>query len=501
MANIIADLLIKLGIDSKGVEQGANKASKSTGNMSKAMGMLRVGAMASGAAIAGVVAMAVREYAKAEIVTARLAGLLKNMQGASVDTLKAFQAAGSAVQAGTGFGDEDVVSAMTDMLQVTKDYNVTLASSKTIADFAAGANIDLSTSATLLGRAYNGDTTMLKRYGVTLEKGISGTAALEAIQRQFAGSGAARLNTLTGQWGQLKNNIGDNAEMLGKVLAPVFIDAMKTINKGLVALQDSGVLDIFKNWIYELIYYSIPALGRTLANIPKLITGALTIKQIETEQWAVFQKKLKEIEIQTTTAGVNIKNSLDIAPVLEENTEALSKATSEAESYYSQIEGIMSSAAGAIFDNQMTINEKMTSLLKTGLLAVIEVIGMQLKAYMVAETAKAISTGGLTAGSIAGMAVQIAAIEGLKAAVGTISLAQGGIAYKPVNAVVGDNPTSPEVIAPLHTLQSMINKSVNNNQNNKYVFNLPPGSNRDYVRREIAPELEAIWRKNGKVFA
>jgi hypothetical protein len=47
----------------------------------------------------------------------------------------------------------------------------------------------------------------------------------------------------------------------------------------------------------------------------------------------------------------------------------------------------------------------------------------------------------------------------------------------------------------------MINKSVNNNQNNKYVFNLPPGSNRDYVRREIAPELEAIWRKNGKVFA
>jgi hypothetical protein len=499
VANVIADLLVKLGIDVKGVESGAKKAGKATSGMSKGMAALRVGALAGAAALAGVVAMSIREYAKAEIVVARLAGLLKNMQGASVDTLKAFQAAGSAIQSKTGFGDDEVISAMTDMLQVTKDYNVSLQSGAAIADFAAGANIDLSTSAMLLGRAYNGDTTMLKRYGVTLAEGVKGTEALEAIQKQFAGSGAARLNTLVGQYGLMKNNIGDNAEMLGKVLAPVFIDSMKLINKGLVALQTSGALDVFKNWIYELVYYSVPALVRTLTNIPKLITGALSIKQIETEQWAIFQNKLKEIEKQTATAGVNIKSNLDIGTVMEENAAKLDKFKSEAEGIYGQIQGVAANMAQTLVDNQATANEKMSALLKTGLLAVIEVIGMQLKAYMVAETAKAINTGGLTGGTILAMAAQIAAIEGLKAAVGTISLAQGGIAYSPVNAVVGDNPTSPEVVAPLHTLQNMINKSVSNTNNkNTMVFNLPPGSNRDYVRREIVPELDAYLRRLGK---
>jgi len=97
------------------------------------------------------------------------------------------------------------------------------------------------------------------------------------------------------------------------------------------------------------------------------------------------------------------------------------------------------------------------------------------------------------------MAAQIAAIEGLKAAVGSISLARGGVVSSPMLATVGDNPISDEVVAPLHTLQNMINKSVSNSNNKStMVFNLPPGSNRDYVRREIVPELRKYLRQNGQ---
>ncbi len=39
---------------------------------------------------------------------------------------------------------------------------------------------------------------------------------------------------------------------------------------------------------------------------------------------------------------------------------------------------------------------------------------------------------------------------------GSISLAEGGIVSRPVQAIVGDNPRSPEVVAPLHKLQAMI---------------------------------------------
>jgi hypothetical protein len=47
-----------------------------------------------------------------------------------------------------------------------------------------------------------------------------------------------------------------------------------------------------------------------------------------------------------------------------------------------------------------------------------------------------------------------------------LPLAEGGLAFGPVNAIVGDNPgaaNDPEVVAPLSKLQSMLSTNVNVN--------------------------------------
>ncbi len=171
---------------------------------------------------------------------------------------------------------------------------------------------------------------------------------------------------------------------------------------------------------------------------------------------------------------------------------------------YGQVAGqVFNELANSLVDANATYQEKMASLLKTGLNVILDIIAIQIRAYIAAETAKAVATGGITIGTVIATTAALAAVEGLRAAVGTISLAHGGLAYGSTAAIVGDNPnaaTDPEVIAPLSKLQNIMNKSVNDNRSSMtFIINADGLTDADKITRDkIIPAIERYNKSKGR---
>jgi hypothetical protein len=139
----------------------------------------------------------------------------------------------SSIQRASRFGDEDLKDVMTALIDYTKDYNVTLEHTQTVADLAAAKKIDLATATKLVGQAYQGSTGMLLRYGVVLEDGAKGMDALQQLSARFAGAAEADAKTAAGAYEQFKNAVGDMGESRGKAFIPAVTDATQKIT-GLV---------------------------------------------------------------------------------------------------------------------------------------------------------------------------------------------------------------------------------------------------------------------------
>ncbi len=125
-------------------------------------------------------------------------------------------------------------AAIQGLTQVTQDYNKALALMPLAQDLATAKGIDLASAATLVGRAAEGNVTMLQRYGIVLdgiEKGSSsaakGQAALAELQTRFGGQAAAYAETAAGAQDQLNIALGNLKETVGTELLPIITDFAK----------------------------------------------------------------------------------------------------------------------------------------------------------------------------------------------------------------------------------------------------------------------------------
>lgn len=182
------------------------------------------------AAMAGALAYSVNEAAGAEKINARLVQSLKNIGISSTGAADALQNTAESVGSLASFCEDDLKFAMASVINMTGDYNVALKHTSTIADLARAAQVDLQTAARLVGMAYNGNTSALNRYGISIAKGMSGMQALDAIQRRFYGSGASYTKTFNGQMETLKNLVGDIAKRIGATLLPSLNSFLQKVN-------------------------------------------------------------------------------------------------------------------------------------------------------------------------------------------------------------------------------------------------------------------------------
>jgi hypothetical protein len=213
----IGDLTVRLSADPRGLQQGTKRAEASLGGLQAAASRLG-GALAAAFAVRQVARFAndaIRTFAEAEAIWARLEGTINATGTAFADVSGEIKRAASEMQAATRFGDEEFARALQNLVVQTGDVGKSLNMMGLAADLAASQQISLESATETLGRALAGNTTQLTRMFPALKQSND---LFGDLQKTVQGMAEKDAQTLEGRLKQLNNAWGDFKEAIGGAL-------------------------------------------------------------------------------------------------------------------------------------------------------------------------------------------------------------------------------------------------------------------------------------------
>jgi len=157
----------------------------------------------------------VRIATEAEAIWNRLGQAVENTGKSFADARPEIDETARALQDVTTVGDEDFAMVMTELLTTSNDYEESLRNVSLVADMAAAKQMDLRTSAQLVGRVMVGETGTLSRYGIVVQEGAN---AMEVLRDRFQGFAENEARSLQGRLKQLSNEWGDFRQAVGDAM-------------------------------------------------------------------------------------------------------------------------------------------------------------------------------------------------------------------------------------------------------------------------------------------
>ena len=145
----------------------------------------------------------------------------------------------SSLQNVTKYSDEEVLAVITRLVQGGLSYKEAMGSVNSVLDLASARQMDSVTASQLLVRAYQGNTEMLKRYGIyvdegkTAQEGFNNT--LKAIADTMGGRALVEGQTFAGQLAILKNTWSDLQEKVGYFLITIINQFLPIIKQVILA--------------------------------------------------------------------------------------------------------------------------------------------------------------------------------------------------------------------------------------------------------------------------
>jgi phage-related protein len=183
------------------------------------------------------------------------------------------------MQAMTTYSDEQLAGALQRLMTYGLSYDQAMKALGATIDFAAAKQMDLESAAILVGKAVDGNTAIMKRYGVdiTVAKDATDkfTPVLTALNDQFGGAAQAAASTYVGLQERLKNATQEVGEKIGTILLP----ALASLTEGMLPVVDSlgkGV-DAISAWLTEVgkmpeVQGVLGALGTAFDGLMKYVT-------------------------------------------------------------------------------------------------------------------------------------------------------------------------------------------------------------------------------------
>ena len=158
-------------------------------------------------------------------------------KNSSLAASEGIQAFASELQKSTRFGDEVLLqnAALIQSLGDLDEEGLKRATRAT-ADLATALRIDLTSAATLVGKAAAGEVGSFSRYGLSIKKGANNAEtfarALTAIEGKFGGAAQRDIQTYSGAVEQLSNTFGDVLEEFGNLIIknPLVLRGVNQLN-------------------------------------------------------------------------------------------------------------------------------------------------------------------------------------------------------------------------------------------------------------------------------
>ncbi len=259
--------------------------------------LAKIGA-ASAAALSGITAVLKKSadaYAEQERAVAKLNAALK-AQGSYTEALsRDLQNFATQMQQVTIFGDEAIEEAMSMMATFGLTGEELKKATKAALDLASAYGMDLSTAAFLLGKAHEGVTDTLTRYGIILDENIDKNKKFEEvikrINEKLGGQAEVVGNTLYGAMEKAKNAFGDLFETIGQMFAPEIRKVADFITNFSLAFQNLsqpskdalkqltlvGIQLLTLGSVFGMLALMIKGFGLTWSTIMALITNPWTL--------------------------------------------------------------------------------------------------------------------------------------------------------------------------------------------------------------------------------
>lgn len=157
------------------------------------------------------------------------------------------------------FADDQLRDSLAQLVTRTHDANKAFDLQSIAMDLARGRQIDLATASNIVGRVFAGNTAILTRYGIAVEKGATAQEALAKIQSTYAGQAESYAKTTVGS----SERVGIALANLGETIGTVFTPG---VEKGNTALAE----------FIETMDRGIQKAHEMTANDPYSFTSALT---------------------------------------------------------------------------------------------------------------------------------------------------------------------------------------------------------------------------------
>ena len=176
-------------------------------------------------------------------------------------TSKALLDHASAMQQVTSFGDEVTISAMSNIAAFIKDEDSIKSLTTATMDLASAKGMDLASAADLVAKSVGSSTNALARYGIAANGAAKSTERAESVARNisvlYGGQAKAQAESYAGTMDGMKNAVGDAAEAIGELLAPVviaFAQALKTTANAIEIITDklAGLSQATFNYFFGL---------------------------------------------------------------------------------------------------------------------------------------------------------------------------------------------------------------------------------------------------------
>jgi hypothetical protein len=291
--------------DLDGAAAGFKKLNLSTGQW------LAVGAAAGGAGYKLMKGLGVATNAamQAEAVQMKLRTALAANLGMSKEAADAMADYGSSLSAAAGvspFGDEEINNAAA-MLSTfgmgeaqLKKFLPAILDTATAFQKVTGETADLSQMSMMIGKAFGGNTTALRRFGIMVDETAIKTkgaeaAILEALQSKFGGQSAAAMTTAAGAVKGYNDSIGELQESIGDGLLPV----VRSLANGGRAIANA--LTTMNNATHGAVGI-VGALGATVA-----IGGALAL--VAVRSWRMLREEITGVAGAADRAAASLRTA------------------------------------------------------------------------------------------------------------------------------------------------------------------------------------------------